>query len=545
MKSQSQRSMKKSVEDIIYGINEASSNLSLSNLNVLQSSTILSKHNSVASLYSGTFKSDITAEQDSISKSSDTSGDTTDKPKNISKLSQRVKKKSWYSAIYPCYKSRSDDFKKLFKEVPSDERLVVDYSCAVQRDILVHGRLYATQNYICFYANIFGWETIFSIKWKDVQSITKEKTAIVIPNAILICTDKDRHFFTSFATRDKAFLILFRIWQNVLMEKQLSPQELWQFVHSSYGDELGLTSDDDDYIDPNDPSCEFDKLLNFESQREGDDNISADSISDFQIKMKDNKNMEKSGGDDGADSLFISEDKQVKRKLSKASRQREDFSINKDNEQIPTDMSDSSSDSDENNVPFISTAECTSPHEGRQLVHTILPINVDMLFNLLFSKSKFLLDFHHTKKTTDLNFGDWITNDDGIKQRTVNLTVALAQSVGPKTSKVTETQTLRECSKPGELYSIDVDSVNAGIPYADSFMVIMHYCLVRTVDDHTMLSIHANIKYKKSIWGMVKGFIEKNTWNGLDEFYSSLLRSLQSETCVPPAKGKGRRPRRG
>lgn len=104
--------------------------------------------------------------------------------------------------------------------------------------------------------------------------------------------------------------------------------------------------------------------------------------------------------------------------------------------------------------------------------------------------------------------------------------------------------------------------MNAGIPYADSFMVILHYCLMRwvlffvshnfclktsfrTVDDHTMLSVHANIKYKKSIWGMVKGFIEKNTWNGLDEFYSSLLRSLQSETCIPPAKGKGRRPRRG
>lgn len=63
--------------------------------------------------------------QDSISKSSDTSGDTTDKPKSISKLSQRAKKKSWYSAIYPCYKSRSDDFKKLFKEVPGEERLVV------------------------------------------------------------------------------------------------------------------------------------------------------------------------------------------------------------------------------------------------------------------------------------------------------------------------------------------------------------------------------------------------------------------------------------
>lgn len=302
--------------------------------------------------------------------------------------------------------------------------------------------MYATQNYICFYANIFGWETNFSIKWSEVQSITKEKTALVIPNAILICTEKDRHFFTSFATRDKAFLILFRIWQDVLMEKELSPQELWQFVHKSYGDELGLTSDDDDYIDPNDTSNEFEKLLDlnpreiFENQRDGEDNISADSIiSEFQIKMKDNNHIEKSAGDAGENPL-ISEDKLVKRKLSKASRQRDDFASNKDSEQIPTDMSDSSSDSDENNVPFISTAECTSPHEGRQLVHTILPINVDVLFNLLFSKSKFLVDFHHTKKTTDLVFGEWINNEDGIKTRIVNLTVALAQSVGPKTSRV-------------------------------------------------------------------------------------------------------------
>lgn len=32
--------------------------------------------------------------------------------------------------------------------------------------------------------------------------------------------------------------------------KQMSATELWQWVHSSYGDELGLTSDDDDYVAP-------------------------------------------------------------------------------------------------------------------------------------------------------------------------------------------------------------------------------------------------------------------------------------------------------
>ena len=34
-----------------------------------------------------------------------------------------------------------------------------EYSCALQRDILVQGRLYITKNYACFYANIFTWET--------------------------------------------------------------------------------------------------------------------------------------------------------------------------------------------------------------------------------------------------------------------------------------------------------------------------------------------------------------------------------------------------
>ena len=88
------------------------------------------------------------------------------------------------------------------------------------------------------------------VKWKDVTSITKEKTALVIPNAISICTPKEKFFFSSFTTRDKTFLILFRVWQNTLMNRPMPTQEIWQLVHSYYGEELGLTTDDEDYIDP-------------------------------------------------------------------------------------------------------------------------------------------------------------------------------------------------------------------------------------------------------------------------------------------------------
>jgi len=37
---------------------------------------------------------------------------------------------------------------------------VADYSCALQKDILVQGRLYISRNFVCFYANIFRWETV-------------------------------------------------------------------------------------------------------------------------------------------------------------------------------------------------------------------------------------------------------------------------------------------------------------------------------------------------------------------------------------------------
>lgn len=94
-----------------------------------------------------------------------------------------------------------------------------DYSCALQKEILVQGRMYLSQGYLSFHANIFGWETQTSIRLRDITSITKEKTALVIPNAIQIVTDGgEKLFFTSFVTRDSTFLMLFKLWQNALMD---------------------------------------------------------------------------------------------------------------------------------------------------------------------------------------------------------------------------------------------------------------------------------------------------------------------------------------
>ncbi|CAM4709488.1 unnamed protein product [Caretta caretta] len=160
------------------------------------------------------------------------------------------KAQSWYSMLSPTYKQRNEDFRRIFKGLPESERLLVDYSCALQRDILLQGRLYLSENWLCFYSNIFRWETAISVPLREVKCLKKEKMAKLIPNAIQVCTAADKHFFTSFGARDRCFMLIFRLWQNALLEKTLSPQELWHIVHQGYGAELGLTSEDDDYVCP-------------------------------------------------------------------------------------------------------------------------------------------------------------------------------------------------------------------------------------------------------------------------------------------------------
>ncbi|XP_015591084.1 GRAM domain-containing protein 1B isoform X2 [Cephus cinctus] len=425
----------------------------------------------------------------------------------------RIKKKtSWYNVLYPNYKSRSENFKRIFKNVPPDERLVVDYSCALQREILVHGRLYVSQNYMCFYANIFKWETSVTLRWMDVTAITKEKTARVINNAIAICTETDKFFLTSFGGRDKTYLMLFRVWQNALIGQPMSMTEMWQLVHTCYGDELGLTSDDEDYVPPL-PAPDDEKL----STR-----LSMESFSETE-----GANMENTVSpviDPIEPELPIQPPPRPEPPLD------------------ATDLSDTTESEAEKHplrIGLRNNAICTTVHDGRQFCNVTLPMHVDQLFTLLFTNSKFFLDFHTARKTTDLVQSSWIQNSEtGQKMRTVSLTMSLTNSVGPRTSQVTETQVMLPCSRPGHLYCIDIESTNSGIPYADSFSVFTHYCMANASESETTLAVYSQIRYKKSVWGLVKSFIEKNCWAGLEEYFRSLVKALSVE-CEEGTTGGG------
>jgi hypothetical protein len=100
---------------------------------------------------------------------------------------------------------REDILRHVFGDVG---KLVDDFSCAVESTVLLHGRLYVTTRFLCFYSNLFGLEKKIRIPYSHISAVTKEKTALVIPNAIAISTIRKEYIFRSFWDRDECYRML-------------------------------------------------------------------------------------------------------------------------------------------------------------------------------------------------------------------------------------------------------------------------------------------------------------------------------------------------
>ncbi|RCN41770.1 GRAM domain protein, partial [Ancylostoma caninum] len=144
-----------------------------------------------------------------------------------------VKKKKYFSEkannknifkklIHPSYHERAAQYRRLFgaKIGPDPDEFLASYSCAYQREILCQGRMYISQRHICFYANIFGWETNLVVPVSEIAAITKEKAAKIFPNSIQIeMKDETRYFFASFVNREKSLTVLLKVLEKVQVDE--------------------------------------------------------------------------------------------------------------------------------------------------------------------------------------------------------------------------------------------------------------------------------------------------------------------------------------
>jgi len=409
--------------------------------------------------------------------------------------------------LNPTYRSRCDDLRRNFPGLPPTETLIVDYSCALQKDILVHGRLYVTTNFLCFYANIFRWETAVTIRWREVTEMKKEKTALVIPNAVQVCAGTDKFFFTSFAARDKTYVMLFRLWQNALLDSPASQSEIWSWVQAIYGEQQASRYNSDDPDASND----------------GASNYSYDGMEPPLLLTRPRlcSNIEE-------------DEEEAKLPVNMGSFLPDKVGDQPMASRIPTrpmlDEEPAITPQLASTTDILTYEAWRQSKDAREIISRNFSLNIDDLFTLLFTNSKFFYDFQAERKTSDIVQCPWQHSDQSEdKFREVSYTMALNHAIGPKTTRATEVQTMRSNSAPGHIYSVDVETTNADIPYADHFYVSTHYCIVKVGEGESLLTVLCDIKYKKTPWGLVKSFIEKNCWAGIEEHYVALAGSLDRE----------------
>nr|XP_058941916.1 protein Aster-B-like isoform X2 [Pocillopora verrucosa] len=472
-----------------------------------------------------------------------------------------------FNQIFSSYKTKCGDFKRLFKELPESEQLIVDYSCALQRDILVHGRLYISQNWLCFYANIFGWETFVTIQCKDITSIKKEKTALVIPNAVQVFTESEKYFFASLISRDTTYTVLFRIWQNALLDQPMTPSELIQLV-GKYSEGREDSSENDDSDDDDEKHGVSEDSVS-EDDVEGEtpsDSLSSHSQSQSSLGTENgpgNQTIPSKEGErapkvaitppspgaslsPGQDSgqFPASEDRKSSNEAITGSHPQsrilsphlqlknwmrspgvkkrkvdvEDSAETKEKKDLSSDL--------EEEVPVSCMCEA---HLSKEFFNEEFPVSVDTLFEFLFTESDFYKRVQKERRTKDLVFNPWEVTDDG-QRRILTYTVSLNHAIGPKFSPTTEYQHCLPGSSPGKLYVVQAEVKNDGIPYGDSFSVHYRYCITRTSSMASRLRISAEVNYQKSVWGFVRNMIEKNALEGLEGYFKFLVESLRRET---------------
>ncbi|CAK6441661.1 unnamed protein product [Pipistrellus nathusii] len=451
------------------------------------------------------------------------------------------------------YKDRNEEYRRQFTQLPDTEKLIADYACALQKDILLQGRLYLSENWLCFHSNIFKWETTISIALKNITFITKEKTARLIPNAIQIATDNEKFFFTSFGARDRSYLSIFRLWQNALLDKSLTRQEFWQLLQQNYGAELGLNAEEmenlsvsiEDNVQPRSP-----ERSNLDDCGERDEKLSK-TISFLPESMNRASETESIDGNLSKTELGKEEaqsEKQLKKSPSLTSEKRlsrvppKSLDLNK-NEYLSLDKSSTSDSVDEENIP-------EKELHGRLYIDRVFHIGADKMFELLFTSSRFMQRFANSRNIIDVVSTPWTVEPGGNQLRTMTYTIILNNPLTGKSTAATEKQTLYKESRETQFYLVDAEVVTHNVPYHDYFYTVNRYHIFPSSEQKCRLRVSTDLKYRKQPWAIIKSVIEKNSWSSLEDYFKQLESDLlmeestMSQSIEDPGKLSGLRRRR-
>ena len=122
------------------------------------------------------------------------------------------------SSVTALQRKRNVVFQARFNLPPSEE-LTADFMCALQQKILLQGRLYISQHYVCFYARVFGQETQLVIPASDITGVSLAKSLGIVPNAIKLYTTYNVYWLASFLKRAEAYALLVKVSKGEALSK--------------------------------------------------------------------------------------------------------------------------------------------------------------------------------------------------------------------------------------------------------------------------------------------------------------------------------------
>lgn len=391
-------------------------------------------------------------------------------------------------------KKRNRDFHQSFRSVPEDDYLIEDYSCALQRDIILAGRIYVSEGHICFSSNILGWVTTLVISFDEVVSIEKESTAVVFPNAIAIQTLHARHTFRSLLSRDATYELLIGIWKishptlkssvNGVRLDDTGTGDKTEKVEPSVSEEASDASDEEEVYDEDDEDQDGTASVN-----NGDDGSVAGSeeVGDQAAKAATRK-ASSMGTVVGAaaGSVPTVNDAKAIEKAAVASAASAEFPGPATHE--PTECSD------------------VATHYEKILKDDIIPAPLGKVYSMVFGPAsggfmaKWLMD---EIKVTDLNMED---DKKGLYEqgssRTYTYTKPLYAPIGPKTTKCVVTETLDFIDLERSV-SVTASTQTPDVPSGGIFVTKTRFCFMWAPGNQTRAVMNYNIEWSGKSW--IKG----------------------------------------
>ncbi|XP_034038253.1 GRAM domain-containing protein 2A-like isoform X2 [Thalassophryne amazonica] len=97
-------------------------------------------------------------------------------------------------------------FHKLFQEIPDRENLTHMFTCALQKEVLYHGKLYMSNNYLCFYSSVLLKDTKVVISTSSVRKVKKHSLSLA--RLSIQTADGEKYSFDSLTNREMCYKCL-------------------------------------------------------------------------------------------------------------------------------------------------------------------------------------------------------------------------------------------------------------------------------------------------------------------------------------------------